>query len=47
MGGACGTNREAKKSIQNFWEEPSKEESRDSLVGIELGYGLDERGSRV
>jgi hypothetical protein len=26
---------------------PERQESRDSSVGIALGYGLDDRGSRV
>jgi hypothetical protein len=42
-----------KKRTRREWEDnikiglKEKEKSRDSSVGIELGYGLDDRGSRV
>jgi hypothetical protein len=35
------------KSEWSFTFHPSRSKSRDSSVGIALGYGLDDRGSRV
>jgi hypothetical protein len=42
MDWACGLGRRDKECTENFGEETS-----DSSVGIELGYGLDDGGSRI
>jgi hypothetical protein len=39
VGGACSTHGRCGKYMEKFWSGTS--------VGIALGYGLDDRGSRV
>jgi hypothetical protein len=38
---------QSKSQVGNFCSPLRPDNSRDSSVGIALGYGLDERGSRV
>jgi hypothetical protein len=44
---SCSTHGKDGKCLQNFGSKTWKEVSRDSSVGIALGYGLDDRGCRI